>query len=680
MYKTLTALLLSLLLIFAIFPGGMLTATGSDPTQFQPLLVIEKVNAEKAVVDGYFYLTLVIKNHGEHPAFNVFAQISTPKEKESFFSRVKEANTGDPDLEKIEGGQTRSLTFEVHVAPEADCKDYNLLITLVAQNVFFEEASRSTASINVPVTLELTSPHLTVKDVKLEPKTPGGRETFAAVFYLDNYSSAEARNVTIEMEGMDNFEIADFTNRKFLQAVTRGGNNFVLFKLRALEKRTGNNVKLKFFYEGEKEAEELLVNLPLGEQEPGSSPFVKVKSFSVEETSQAGEFLLKLILENLGQEKAQDLNLILEGGDNIYILHGSNVNHIDELEGKSELVLNYTFGLNPSQGQGHYPLQLDLDYTDRTGQSYDSSETLGISSASLDSSATVAGNPRVLINKYTLSDAQILAGNIVALALFIENTHARPVHNIKVSFGVIQVEGETGGTVFSPVNGSNSFFIQQIPARTTLEKSVDLYVDPNAAAKTYIVPVTIEYEDENATAYSVSEMVNIPVTQECKLQILSLEVPPEAFVGQPAFVGAEFVNVGKVTLNNFIVMLEGDFHKEQASYFVGNLPIGASDFYQGMVFPEEEGTLAGKLIFSYIDHNNKEVQVEEPFEMQVQAMAAMEHYPGEMEPGMGDHQQGGSLKRILLFYVIPLAILSLLGIFLWRRKKKKEKEKEFFDA
>ena len=59
-------------------------------------------------------------------------------------------------------------------------------------------------------------------------------------------------------------------------------------------------------------------------------------------------------------------------------------------------------------------------------------------------------------------------------------------------------------------------------------------MDPNATAKTYVVPVTIEYEDGNAKSYEVEEMVNIPVTQESRLQVLSIEVPPAAFVGQSA--------------------------------------------------------------------------------------------------------------------------------------------------
>ncbi|HHT47617.1 MAG TPA: hypothetical protein GX004_10105, partial [Firmicutes bacterium] len=133
----------------------------------------------------------------------------------------------------------------------------------------------------------------------------------------------------------------------------------------------------------------------------------------------------------------------------------------------------------------------------------------------------------------------------------------------------------------------------------------------------------------------------------------------------------------------FIVMLEGNFHKEQASYFVGNLQIGASDYYQGIVYPEKEGTLSGKLVFSYIDNNNREVQVEEPFQLEVLGARAMEPMPGDMPPEMmdpGAKAGGGSTKKIF-FYVIPIVILAAIAIFLWRRKKKKQMEdEELLDA
>ena len=149
-------------------------------------------------------------------------------------------------------------------------------------------------------------------------------------------------------------------------------------------------------------------------------------------------------------------------------------------------------------------------------------------------------------------------------------------------------------------------------------KEIPLYVDPNAQAKTHIVLARIEYEDEKGAEFRAEESLNIPVTQECRFEVLSLDVPPMAFVGQPVPIAAEFVNVGKVALTNFMVNMEGDFQKENALYYIGNLETGMSDYYQAMAIPQTEGEVTGMVVFSYIDNNNKEIRVEEPFTLQVQ--------------------------------------------------------------
>lgn len=561
----------------------------------------------------------------------------------------------------------------------------------VSLNFSYDYDGGGTGSQQVTVTLPLPAveadlpPNISVRDVSLEPEVPQTNEAFDAIFFLENFNDTAARNVNIEIDGQDNFEIVDITNRKYLPTVAKDSNNFVVFKLKNLEERKGSSVKLNLSYiHGEESIEgqqNIIANLPLSKKLE-TRPQLKIKSFSIAQTAHESEHLLKLTLENLGQEQAKNVYLTLDGGSNIQITQSSNVSYLPFIEGSKETEIEYLLGANSIEGINYHPLDITMEYKDRIGNSYQSSETLGINVADLYGSGTF-GKPRVLISKYTLSEEKILAGNVVTLSLFLENTHSRPVQNIKTSFGVIQVEegsgASSGGTVFSPIDSSNSFFIQQIPAQTTIEKTVDLYVDPNATAKTYIVPITIEYEDQRANQYTADEIVNIPVTQECKLQILSTEVPPTAFVGQPAYIGAEFVNVGKVALNNFIVMLEGDFYKEQASYFVGNLQIGASDFYQGMVLPENEGMLSGKLVFSYIDNNNREVQVEEPFQIEVQGARPMEPLPGEMPPEFQEPGQGGGFFKKALFYIIPLIVLAAVAIFIWRRKKKKEDE-EFLDA
>lgn len=671
--------------IYFAFPWEALATDGDSAAIKPPLLdvIAVRLTPEKPDPQAVFEASFTIRNYGHEDARNVVVEFN-----------------GLGNFQVAEGFTNRKIGYRF-TTDDSNWVHYKLKSVKgrkgneISLNFTYDYIGGGTASQQLTVTLplpevdsDLFPPNISVRDVSLETALPGEEGAFKAVIYLDNFSNTAARQVTVEVDGQDNFEVAEVTNQKYLPSIARDANNFVTFKLRTKEERTNNSIKLNLaYYYGEESKEgqqNLLVNLPLGKAEPGSKPQLKVQNFTLTQGGSAGEHLLHLTLANLGQNLARNISLVLDGGQSVYVTRSSNVSYLPEIKGKENAEIEYLLGVNPGEGVNFYPLNLTMEYQDRWGNKFSSQETIGINVTELYGSGS-AGKPKVMISKYSLSEEKILAGNVVTLSLFIENTHARPVQNIKVALGVIQVEGEsgtsTGGTVFSPVNSSNSFFIDQIPARTTFEKNIDLYVDPNAAAKTYIVPITIEYEDQRANSYSASEMVNIPVTQECKLQILSLEVPPMAFAGQPAFIGAEFVNVGKVALNNFIVMLEGDFHKEQASYYVGNLQIGDSDFYQGTIFPENEGKLNGKLIFSYIDNNNKEVQIEEAFELDVQAMAPPQDFPGEEHldrPG----QPGSFVSRIkrALLWLVPLIAVGLgTGIYFWRRKNKKKNE-EFLDA
>jgi hypothetical protein len=678
-------------IIFAFPWGTPAEGSGSFPGT-PPLLniIAVRLTPEKPNTQEVFEVSFTIRNSGNRDAINVavdFDGLGNFQVAEGFTNRktgyrftTDDSNWVHYKLKSVKGRKGNEIRLNFTYDYYEDYGDLNKIGTASQQ---------LTVTLPLPeVDSDLFPPNIAVRDVSLETVSPGEEGAFNAVIYLDNFSNTAARQVTVGVDGQDNFEVAEVSNQKFLPAVSREGNNFIAFKLRAKEERAANSLKLNltYFYgdESKEGQQSLLVNLPLEKASGGSKPQLKVQNFTLSQGTGTGEHRLHLILANLGQGTARDVSLTLDGGQNAYVTQSSNLSYLPDLKGKEEVSLEYTLGINAGEGNNFCPLNLALEYQDPWGNKFSSQETVGINIAELSGSGS-GGKPKVMISKYSLSEEKILAGNVVTLSLFIENTHARPVQNIKVALGVIQVEGEggasTGGTVFSPVNSSNSFFIEQVPARTVFEKNIDLYVDPNAAAKTYIVPITIEYEDQQANSYSASEMVNIPVTQECKLQILSLDVPPVAFAGQPAFIGAEFVNVGKVALNNFIVMLDGDFHKEQASYYVGNLQMGESDFYQGTILPEEEGKLSGRLIFSYIDNNNKEVQLEEEFELEVQAMGPSQDFPGEEHPDGPGHPGGfaGRMKKALLWLVPLLAAGLGIGIYLWRRKIKKKNE-EFLDA
>lgn len=572
-----------LAIVCGIFQVNSVLAAQIETDSIEPILLLEKLDVEDAIAGGEFTLSFVIRNLTANPGLNATLEFEVKgnDDKEGLYPfAVKEGQK--LTIEKIAGNENRTVTVTFTVDPEAQNKDYELMINLIAQDVTRKHSVRASAGITIPVAYDLTKPVLMVKNITLNPVNPDVFEGFAANFVVENLSkSTEARNVILTLEGGDNFQVTDVSNRKNIMRIGKGEQAVVSYQLKAKDAKTGNAVKLKigFDYQANKnESIEETINLPLPEE------------------------------------------------------------------------------------------QLEIGAT-----------------------------PRVIVNKYTLSDEKVLAGNTVTLRLYIENTNQRAVKNAKISLGVIKIEDTsngtttTGGTVFSPVNSSNSFFVDYIPGKTVIQKEIDLYVDPNAVAKTYIVPVNIEYEDRQGKTLNCEEQVNIPVTQECKLQIISTQIPSQGFAGEMLPVSAEFVNVGKVTLGNFLVTLEGDFEKESATYYVGNLEIGASDYYQGMIIPRQEGTLEGKLVFNYIDNNNKNVRIEEPFKIEVMAQQMP---PGGMEGGMGpdmpgkhgmpmDGKQKAGAGLINLLKTKGLTILLVLvilaeAVYIIRVRRKRASE-EFFN-
>ncbi|NLW25660.1 MAG: hypothetical protein GXY91_10580 [Clostridia bacterium] len=445
---------------------------------------------------------------------------------------------------------------------------------------------------------------------------------------------------------------------------------------------------------------ETSTNITLNPKYTLTSPYFVVKSvkFAPEEPDLDEPFTATFFFENISKTSARNVRVSLEGSlgegkNNFKVLDLSNTQHLYDVKGKTMRMVSFKLEAEDFRDGNEVKLKFAYDYSG-SSETKTQEEIINLPLPSPDSDAT-GKTPWVIINKYTLSVDKILAGNTVVLKLFIENTNEKDVNNVKVSIVDIQLEdNQKGDTVFSPVDSSNTFYIEKIPGKTIVEKDIALYVDPNAQAKTYNVPIDITYEYDNGVEKTVNERVNIPVTQECRFEVFSVDVPPVAMVGELVPVTSEFVNVGKVTLTNFMVNLEGDFTKENAIYYIGNMETGMSDFYQAMVIPEKEGVLEGKLVFSYIDNNNQEVRVEEPFTIEVQSApelpAGMEMGPDgqpgmiEGKPGMpmGPDGAGGLASKLKnnWKYVILFIIILVQGVFIWRLKRKAKENGEFFDV
>ncbi|MGI5823691.1 MAG: hypothetical protein ACOX6Z_07090, partial [Dethiobacteria bacterium] len=375
--------------IFLVFPWGTPAESSGSFPGTPPLLniIAVRLTPEKPNPQEVFEVSFTIRNSGNRDAINVavdFDGLGNFQVAEGFTNR----KTGY----RFTTDDSNWVQYKLKSVKARKGNEISLHFTYDYYEDYTDLSNTGTASQQLKVTLplpevdsDLFPPNIAVRDVSLETVSPGEEGAFKAVVYLDNFSNTAARQVTVEADGQDNFEIAEVSNQKFLPTVSREGNHFIAFKLKTKEERTANSLQfnLSYFYGDESKAgqQSLLVNLPLAKATGGSKPQLKVQNFTLSPGSGTGEHRLHLTLANLGPGTARDISLTLDGGQNAYVTQSSNLSYLPELKGKEDVSLEYTLGINAGEGTNFCPLNLALEYQDPWGNKFSSQETVGINIA-----------------------------------------------------------------------------------------------------------------------------------------------------------------------------------------------------------------------------------------------------------------------------------------------------------
>ena len=391
-------------------------------------------------------------------------------------------------------------------------------------------------------------------------------------------------------------------------------------------------------------------------------------------------------LKNISDAKANNVVTTLSGTEigstgskNISVRDLTNTKQLYTVNGQQKVAVEYQLSLNKDRKNNEMLFTITYNGQERPQEV--------LLNMPLPLNESVNGRePKVIIKQYKVNPTKVLAGNNVTLSLYIENTNSLPVNNVSIQLDVPTETSSTGGsvsggTVFSPVNSSNTFYLDRIEGKEVAVKNINMYVDPNASAKTYIVPVNISYEGTDGTKYTAGDNVNIPVGQESKVDIISTNVQSHGNVGEPLSIAMEFVNIGKVNLTNFKVSLDGDIPgKGENVYYIGNFNVGDTDEYSAMIYPENEGILAGNIRISYIDGDNQEVIIDEPFSSEIGPAI---DYSAMMDPVMPMPEPeptfAEKLKSNLLTIIIGIVAIAE-GAILFKSKRKEKAEEELIDG
>lgn len=320
-----------------------------------------------------------------------------------------------------------------------------------------------------------------------------------------------------------------------------------------------------------------------------------------------------------------------------------------------------------------------------------------------DMSGQMKNQPKLIISSYDLRPKMVEAGEDFNLAITLYNTNnENTIYNLKVSLDQ-NLQSQPGlasensnlvsdGSVFSPVDSSNTFYTSAIYPWNYVTKDIKMHVLPNAKAGAYVMGVTMEYEDQQGNQYTSTESIGIPVVQKAQISPGEVNIDEDLVVGMPASVSMDVYNTGKDDLSTFMLEVEGDgFTTDEGSRFIGNFSPGSTENYSFTITPDTEGPIEGKIIMTYEDSTGREHKEEKTFKKQVAEGEKDQILDENGEPLPTDPEtgepiteengdgQGGFLTSPATWIGLVVLIVAIILLMKHRKNKKKDEEELTID-
>lgn len=306
--------------------------------------------------------------------------------------------------------------------------------------------------------------------------------------------------------------------------------------------------------------------------------------------------------------------------------------------------------------------------------------------------------PKLIISNYSIAPQTVEAGNDFTLSFTLYNTNAKnTIYNLKVSIdqqlqSQPQASGDNNalvsdGSVFTPMNRSNSFYVAALYPWNTATRTINMGVNPNAAAGNYVIGLTLEYEDYWGNQYQTKESIGIPVVQRANVTIGDVK-HEELMVGQQTAVSVKIYNTGKDNLNTFMCDVIGKgFTIDNDRRFIGNFKTGSTEEFSFNITPDREGEVEGKILITYEDSAGNVYTQTQDFTAEAMNMdmggseegMVQDPNTGEMVPAdQANPPEGatndGSIFASPFFWVGIIAIIALVGALIYKKRKNKKNE------
>lgn len=528
---------------------------------------------------------------------------------------------------------------------------------------------------------------------------PGSYVAFG--YEIENISDVLAKNVELNISGLAaaGLSVRGGTTTQKVKAIEAGKKIYLYYEMNVAKtaKFGSYEIKTDLSYESEfnkepiKEETTAFINIG-GDASQDSQLIIQDLKFPSATLGVNKTFDVSFKIRNQGQSIAKRIRASAKSDDPSGVVSRtvSDILVRDLAPGEEETV-SYKFFTTKGGSTKNYPINIKIEYLDDFTESKEPKTVEQIVGVFLNNPENVGdgkdakkSTPKLIIDRYEFEPKLPLAGNEFEMNLSFYNTNAKKaVKNIKIdltSQDTSKSDSNTAGSsVFTPVDSSNTFYIGRIAPSGKVEKTIKMFVVPDATAKTYNITANFEYEDDENNEYKSSENIGVPVYQESKLDIDPINYQTNAMVGDNIPITANFYNTGKVTLYNFKVTLTADNATvNNGTYYIGNFNSGGQDVYEGSIMPNEAGEIKGKLKFTYEDSTGEVKEKEEDINITVEEAPPVDPNMGPDGMPLPDGAMGDTpwYKKPLFYIPVALVILGAIGFVVFKKLKNKKKEKD----
>lgn len=529
---------------------------------------------------------------------------------------------------------------------------------------------------------------------------PGSYVAFG--YEIENISDVLAKNIELNISGLAEagLSVRGGTTTQKVKAIEPGKKTYVYYEMNVgkTAKFGSYEIKTSLSYESEfnkepiKEETSAFINIG-GDASQNSQLIIQDLKFPAATLGVNKTFDVSFKIRNQGQSVAKSIRASAKSDDPSGVVSRtvSDILVRDLAPGEEETV-SYKFFTTKGGSTKNYPINIKIEYLDDFTDSKEPKTVEQIIGVFLNNPESIGdgkdakkSTPKLIIDRYEFTPKLPLAGNEFEMNLSFYNTNAKKaVKNIKIDLTSQDTtdnnSNTSGSSVFTPVDSSNTFYIGRIAPNGKVEKTIKMFVVPDATAKTYTITANFEYEDDENNEYKSSENIGVPVYQESKLDIDPINYQTNAFVGDNIPITANFYNTGKVTLYNFKVTLTADNATiNNGTYYIGNFNSGGQDIYEGSIMPNEPGEVKAQLKFTYEDSTGEVKEQVEDINITVDEAPPMDPELGPDGMPMPDGNMAVDVpwyKNPLFYIPTALVLLGAIAFVIFKKIKNKNKEKD----